>query len=125
MPNSTITDKMTNITTGTNPENVSTLKSSSIVETREGHNISTQTTESQLTTITQPSVRRTKTKRMICAHEGCNKKILPVNEILGKCRCAKTFCPSHRMPETHNCKHEFILNETEFIASNKCVATKI
>jgi len=60
-----------------------------------------------------------------CAMQDCNKKLKNVDTIMGKCRCEGIFCILHRLPELHECKHEFILDENSFIAANKCVAPKI
>ena len=60
-----------------------------------------------------------------CAFKTCNKKIKNVDTIMGKCRCENVFCSIHRLPEQHDCKYEYILDENEFIAANKCIASKI
>ena len=51
----------------------------------------------------------------------CNKKIPLVNEVMCKCRCSKVFCLSHRLPEQHECTHEFVFD----LKLEKCVASKI
>ena len=60
-----------------------------------------------------------------CAFEGCKKKIKPTDEIMGQCRCEGIYCKKHRLPEKHGCSFQFIINKDDFIAANKCVASKI
>ena len=120
MPNSTMANAMPITTAVTNPD----------TQKLELGDSATPNTTTQCSAAPKASRRRTKTQnkitqKMTCAHSGCDKKILPVNEILGKCRCTKTFCALHRMPESHQCDYIFTLNKDEFIESNKCVAEKI
>ena len=46
-----------------------------------------------------------------------------------KCRCDNTFCPKHRLPEKHNCSHDFrshhLAEMDTLVGSMKCVATKV
>jgi len=46
-----------------------------------------------------------------------------------KCRCEKTFCPRHRLPEKHTCSFDFRshhLAEMDTLVGNmKCVASKV
>ena len=39
-----------------------------------------------------------------CASENCNKK-LKLTDMA--CVCENTFCSKHRLPECHNCTHDF------------------
>jgi hypothetical protein len=62
---------------------------------------------------------------MKCEHEGCKKKINAINVVL-KCRCDKSFCVIHRLPEYHNCQSDYRkFNKEEFIENNKCVAKQV
>jgi predicted nucleic acid binding AN1-type Zn finger protein len=46
-----------------------------------------------------------------------------------KCRCDKTFCPKHRLPEKHNCSYDFrshhLAEMTTLVGDMKCVASKL
>lgn len=46
-----------------------------------------------------------------------------------KCRCEKTFCPKHRLPEKHTCSFDFRshhLAEMDTLVGNmKCIASKV
>jgi predicted nucleic acid binding AN1-type Zn finger protein len=46
-----------------------------------------------------------------------------------KCRCDKTFCPKHRLPENHNCSYDFrshhLAEMTTLVGDMKCVASKL
>ena len=46
-----------------------------------------------------------------------------------KCRCEKTFCPKHRLPEKHECTFDYRsrhLADMDGLVSNmKCVASKV
>jgi len=58
---------------------------------------------------------------MKCNLDGCNKKINQINLLL-KCKCEKSFCTIHRLPESHNCNFDHsIFNKDKFIKENKCV----
>lgn len=59
-----------------------------------------------------------------CYYEECGKK-LKLTDF--KCRCEYIFCSIHRLPETHNCKHNYKLNSFEnkkIIENMKCVNDK-
>ena len=43
---------------------------------------------------------------MLCSLDGCKKKLTNV-ELIIKCVCGKSFCSKHRMPECHNCSHDY------------------
>ena len=36
----------------------------------------------------------------------CNKKMSPSESSVGYCKCEKTFCLLHRLPEQHNCLYD-------------------
>lgn len=38
-----------------------------------------------------------------CAKDTCKKKVF----ITGECKCGKTFCINHRLPEEHDCTFDF------------------
>ena len=48
-----------------------------------------------------------KKKQSRCQIDNCKKKLSPVIKTLS-CRCEKTFCSQHRLPESHNCRFDFI-----------------
>ena len=54
----------------------------------------------------------------------CNKKISIVDVLSSTCKCDKTYCLNHRLPEKHNCKHDFLseVNKEKEIAKLKCVS---
>ena len=60
-----------------------------------------------------------------CAFEGCKKKIKPTDEIMGQCLFEGIYFKKHRLPEQHGCSFQFTINKDDFIAANKCVASKI
>lgn len=59
-----------------------------------------------------------------CSHEGCNKKI-KISDLM--CRCGKTFCSLHRLPETHSCNFNYKdeMCKLQQIEQMKCVSDKI
>jgi hypothetical protein len=42
-------------------------------------------------------------------------------------KCDMQYCTLHRLPETHECKHNYKddFNKEKFIKDNKCVGDKI
>lgn len=71
--------------------------------------------------------KETKSKKPRCAVECCNKKMSLIALELS-CRCGKSFCALHRMPESHNCTFDYKKdNQTKCvkIENLKCVANKI
>ena len=62
------------------------------------------------------------TKRNRCCV--CKKKISVVDVLSSTCKCGKTFCLNHRLPEKHTCTYDFFseVNKEEEIAKLKCVA---
>lgn len=42
--------------------------------------------------------------RLMCAHEGCKKKMTLVDYA---CKCSKLYCCAHRIPEVHNCTFDY------------------
>lgn len=64
--------------------------------------------------------------KIICHHEGCKKKLKPVDILLTKCKCEKYFCIKHRLPEMHHCSynHKNFDKEAE-IKQLRCVSDKI
>lgn len=48
-------------------------------------------------------------KSKTCCIIDCNKKITPFEILSGvsKCKCGKSFCSFHKMPEDHNCTFDF------------------
>jgi len=68
-----------------------------------------------------------KKKQSRCQIDNCKKKLSPVIKTLS-CRCEKTFCSQHRLPESHNCRFDFIEDNKKKnikIEELKCVADKI
>jgi len=63
---------------------------------------------------------------MRCEVLECSKKIKLTDQIIGLCKCGKTFCVLHRLGETHDCeyKHKTEINVEEFINKNKCIGNK-
>lgn len=59
-----------------------------------------------------------------CAFYGCNKK-LKLTDLL--CKCEKTYCIFHRLPEQHNCEYSYKENfdKQKEINKMKCVSEKI
>jgi len=41
-------------------------------------------------------------RKVRCPHEQCKKKLNLVDKSI-KCICQKSFCPKHRLPESHSC----------------------
>jgi len=58
----------------------------------------------------------TKTKKPRCILKGCKNKISLIALQLS-CRCGKSFCAVHIMPETHNCTFDYKKNNQ----ANKCI----
>ena len=42
---------------------------------------------------------------MRCAE--CKKRLGLVEETVGACKCGKSLCTSHRLPEQHGCTYEY------------------
>jgi predicted nucleic acid binding AN1-type Zn finger protein len=63
-----------------------------------------------------------------CQIDSCKKKLSLVIQTLS-CRCEKTFCSQHRLPENHNCGFDFREHNNNKknikIEELKCVADKI
>lgn len=58
-----------------------------------------------------------------CVHAECKKKVtLDV-----PCRCSKTFCSEHRLPETHDCSFDYKTEGKKTLSSGlvKVVAEKV
>lgn len=53
------------------------------------------------------------TKR--CSFEGCNKKL---DLYAFVCRCEKSYCPKHRLPESHKCSYDFKTNGKALLEKN-------
>tara|TARA_B110000977_G_scaffold183221_1_gene245654 strand:+ start:58 stop:303 length:246 start_codon:yes stop_codon:yes gene_type:complete len=72
--------------------------------------------------------KSTKTKKPRCALEGCKKKLL-LTALELSCRCGKSFCTVHRMPESHKCVFDYKtinqINKRGETEKLKCVADKI
>ena len=72
--------------------------------------------------------KKTKSKKPRCAFEGCNKKISLITLELS-CRCGKSFCALHRMPESHKCTFDYKkdnqANKCVKVKDLKCIADKI
>jgi hypothetical protein len=58
-----------------------------------------------------------------CNAPECKKKV--VLDVL--CKCAKVFCPEHRMPEDHGCSFDFKTEGQKTLSAElvKVVAEKI
>ena len=65
-------------------------------------------------------------KKQICDHENCKKRISIVSMMMATCKCNKQFCKRHRLPETHECSHDY-KNIDVKLESNKlrCVSARI
>lgn len=50
-----------------------------------------------------------------CSFEGCNKKMGLVPMV---CRCQKSYCVKHRLPESHKCSYDFKTNGKEILKKN-------
>ena len=48
--------------------------------------------------------------------EKCSKCLRKVGFLGYKCACESTFCRLHRMPEDHECRHDFVTELREKIA---------
>jgi len=64
-----------------------------------------------------------------CDHDGCKKKAAM---IVGDCKfCAKSYCASHRLPETHacanllGCKQASFDKNKEKLMNERCVGVKV
>ena len=66
-------------------------------------------------------------KSMRCQYDECRKKITPVQEIVGLCKCGQIYCITHRDPSCHKCTFDFKseINKDNFIKNNKCIAQKV
>lgn len=42
-----------------------------------------------------------------CAHDQCSEQITLTLSIVGLCKCNKTFCSHHRLPESHQCTYDY------------------
>jgi predicted nucleic acid binding AN1-type Zn finger protein len=73
---------------------------------------------------TTTNTNNTTSKHKKCSNIGCSKKLTLTDLI---CRCGNTFCSTHRLPETHDCTHDYklygrcLLNKQ----NQQCVADKI
>ncbi len=78
-------------------------------------------------TVIEINKQSPKLPRKRCAHNECKKKLKIVErEIV--CVCGGCFCTQHRLPEAHNCKHDFTDCEErkeKKCESLKCVASKV
>ena len=65
--------------------------------------------------------------KLICAFDGCNKKIKIIDEIISLCKCGKKHCILHRLSEQHNCDFDFKkeININKKIEQMKCITSKI
>jgi len=43
-----------------------------------------------------------------CTQKGCKKKLF----IAPECRCGKSFCIKHLLPEKHNCEYDYKIIST-------------
>ena len=59
-----------------------------------------------------------------CDFEGCRKKL---KLIKFKCKCERTFCTLHRLPEQHFCNYDYKnqLDTDKKINEIKCISNKI
>ena len=55
------------------------------------------------------SKKRQKKRVKRCNFETCNRKLSLTD---GVCRCKNIYCAKHRLPELHECTHDF-KNESE------------
>lgn len=60
-----------------------------------------------------------------CKFNDCNKKMTPAEQLIGKCKCGKTFCSKHR--HNHDCTFDYkgLVDKEKIIEENKCVASKM
>ena len=54
-------------------------------------------------------------KKKRCSLEGCKKKLQLTKK---PCRCGIIFCNYHRLPEQHNCKHDFKEGREDILIKN-------
>lgn len=67
-----------------------------------------------------------KVKKTTCGFDGCKKKLGICDMIINKCACEKVFCLHHKMPLSHDCKHDFSENvDMEKIKESSCAFKKI
>ena len=62
------------------------------------------------------------TSIMICECLGCKKKTKLMSF---KCKCGKTFCIKHRLPETHNCTFTDFVNKDDLKEKLECKSDKL
>ena len=69
-------------------------------------------------------MKKDKSKPHICAFNECNKK-LKLTDLV--CKCKKTYCSLHRLPEQHICEYSYKenFNKQKEINKMKCVSEKI
>ena len=60
-----------------------------------------------------------------CAFPNCKCKIRTIDELIATCRCGKTYCKNHRLPEMHSCTFCYEINKEKFIKDNLCISSKI
>ena len=69
--------------------------------------------------------KKQKKKKIKCEHPECKKNI---NTMSFTCKCGKSFCITHKNPETHQCSFDFRcisdLEKTKLI-EQKCCFEKI
>lgn len=75
-------------------------------------------------TVTKTSPKLPKKR---CVHSECKKKLSMVEREF-VCVCGKCFCIKHRLPEFHECRHDFIetaKDKEEKSEALRCVANKV
>ena len=80
-----------------------------------------------MTTTDNISIINKKKSKPRCGHDECRKK-LSLAEQSCICKCKKTFCGLHRLPENHFCNYNFSESaETKQLKTQalKCVGDKM
>ena len=50
------------------------------------------------------------------ACHACKKKVSLVAKITNTCKCAHTFCDTHKFPESHMCSFDYQKSAKEYLA---------
>ena len=80
--------------------------------------------------ITSPPKAIVSARSNRCAYTDCDGQCKKKTGLTAtKCRCGLVFCSKHRLPEVHNCAHNFrsthLENMDTLVGNMKCVAQKI
>ena len=61
-------------------------------------------------------------ERPRCAAPGCGRRLRATDM---RCRCERTFCSAHRLPEHHGCDFDYRKSLEGAADAMRCVATKL